>query len=92
MKPRSASVTAERPAGASGTSSFSAWGTERPARTSSSTTASIVAESEAWKSTTGRTAASSSPSSSERIAPSRARIQLRLPVSVLTSPLWATIR
>ena len=92
MKPRSSGVTASRPAGASGASSFSAWAGERPARTSSSTTASIEAESEASKSTTGSTAASSSPSSSERIAPSRARIQLRLPVRVLTSPLWATIR
>jgi hypothetical protein len=39
-------------------------------------------------------ARSSAPSSnrSEASAPSRARIQLRLPMTVLISPLWASMR
>ena len=33
-----------------------------------------------------------SPQTSERNIPSRARIQLRLPITVLISPLWAIRR
>ncbi len=91
MKPRSSGV-GSRPAVASGTSIFSTWAIGRPVRTSSSTTASIVAESDWPSEISGSTVARSSPIRSERISRSRARIQLRLPVIVLTSPLWASTR
>jgi hypothetical protein len=65
---------------------------ERPLSTSNSSTLSSVAESEPPLRTTGSTLARSSPNSSEVSWDSRARIQLTLPRSVLTSPLWAIIR
>ena len=65
---------------------------ERPLSTSSSSTLSSVAESEPPLRTTGSTFSRSSPNSSEASWDSRARIQLTLPRSVLTSPLWAIIR
>ena len=69
-------------------------GSERPPRWSSSRTSSKEAESEA----SGRTdredpvEALPSPKRSEASWDSRARIQLRLPLTVLISPLCATKR
>ncbi len=79
-----------RPSKASGTIIITAWGSERPASTSSSSTLSNVAESEPPGRTIGSSfARSSSPNSSDASCDSRARIQLTLPRSVLISPLWA---
>ncbi len=56
----------------------------------SSSTSSKVAESLASGVQIGKIRSSSPGSSSELSSASRARIQLRLPWTVLISPLWAT--
>src|SRR5690625_2269773 len=76
---------------ASGIIMRTAWGRERPARWSSSSTSSKEAESLASGGQMG-SSGSRSPSSSEEATPSRAAIQLRFPRTVLISPLWATSR
>ena len=78
-----------RPSCASGVISITAWGSERPPRTSSSSTASNAAESELPTGIAGSVRATSSPSGPAASRASRARIQLTLPSSVLNSPLWA---
>ena len=77
---------------ASGISIIMAWSTSRPDCTSSSSASSSEAVSEPIGQITGRRSARSSPQTAEVNSGSRARIQLRLPSSVLISPLWATIR
>ncbi len=69
-------------------------GSERPPRWSSSSTSSKDAESEASGVQTGKIRSSFSfgPNRSETSWDSRARIQLRLPLTVLISPLCATKR
>jgi len=70
-------------------------GSERPECTSSSSTASKAPLS-LWPAGTMGSSCSSSPgdsrSSAHPIAPSRARIQLALPLRVLISPLCPSIR
>ena len=73
-----------RPSQASGTSVISASAGSKPRRTSSSRTLSRLAESDPSSETIGRSASGSSAS--------RARIHARLPVTVLISPLWASMR
>ncbi len=70
------------------------WGRDRPPRCNSSRTSSKEAESEASGVQTGKTRSRSvfSPNSSEASWDSRARIQLRLPLTVLISPLCAMKR
>ena len=80
------------PAHGSGIIIRSAWGSERPVITRNSRTLSNVAVSLPPSRMTGSTFCRSSPSTSERSNPSRARIQLMLPVSVLISPLCAMYR
>ncbi len=78
---------------ASGTIISTECGSERPPRWSSSRTSSKEAESEASGVQTGKIRSSFSlPNSSEASWDSRARIQLRLPLTVLISPLCATKR
>src|ERR1041385_2755548 len=78
-------------------------GSERPPRWSSSSTSSKDAESEASGVHTGKIRSmdfsscplcpwSAEPNRSETSCDSRARIQLRLPLTVLISPLCATKR
>ncbi len=69
-------------------------GRERPPRWSSSRTSSKDAESEASGVQTGKSRSRFwfSPNSVLASWDSRARIQLRLPLTVLISPLWATKR
>src|SRR6476619_4604649 len=69
-------------------------GSERPPRCRSSSTSSKDAESEASGVQIGKTRsmALSSPKRSETSWDSRAAIQLRLPLTVLISPLCATER
>ena len=69
-----------------------ACGSVRPAITSSSSTLSKVAVSLPPGRITGRIFARSSPRTFDCSRPSRARIQLALPRSVLISPLCATNR
>jgi hypothetical protein len=70
----------------------------RPPRTSSSSAASILAESDWSPSITGTSTSGeiqSSPSTESEpgtSCPSRARIRLTLPSIVLISPLWHSIR
>ena len=64
---------------------------ERPLRTISSSVASRLAESLKAGLTTGLSSAADSPQTSERLA-SDALAQLRLPSSVLISPLWPSSR
>ncbi len=73
----------------SGISIIMACGSERPASTSSSSVLSSIAESLPFGLTTGRIFGVSSPKRSEANSASRAFIQLKLPRSVLISPLWA---
>ncbi len=80
------------PAHGSGIIIRSAWGSERPVMTRNSRTLSNVAVSLPPSRITGSTLFRSSPSTSDFSRPSRARIQLMLPVSVLISPLCATYR
>ena len=68
-------------------------GSDRPPRCSSSSTSSKEAESEASGVQTGKIRSRScSPNRSEASWDSRATIQLRLPLTVLISPLCATKR
>ena len=76
---------------ACGTIIMIACGSERPARVSSSSTSSNDAESLMPGVTIGLSGRRS-PSSSLASCDSRARIQLRLPSTVLISPLWAIMR
>src|SRR5690554_7860960 len=76
---------------ASGTIIMIAWGNERPLRLSNLTTSSNDAESLAPGVRIGRMG-SRSPSNSDSGWDCLARIQLRLPWTVLISPLWAIIR
>src|SRR5690606_13387707 len=77
---------------ASGTSIVFAIGALRPARTITSKTASSAAESDDPGRTIGLMSSASSPKCSELIRISWLFSQLRLPFSVLISPLWASIR
>ena len=85
---------------ASGIIIITAWGSERPPMTRSSSTSSNDAESEAPSVTTGKNRLRSRFEPSDHgearvcadMSLSRARIQLRLPRTVLISPLWAIIR
>ena len=69
-----------------------AMGALRPARTSTSNTASSAAESEDPCATIGLMSSAISPKAEDAMRISCDRIQLRLPFSVLISPLWASIR
>ena len=69
-----------------------AWGSERPAMTSSSSALSKIAESLPPSTMTGLIFPMSAPKSSDAIVASRARIRLMLPRNVLISPLWARNR
>lgn len=78
---------------ASGTIISTECGSDRPPRWSSSRTSSKVAESEASGVQTGKIRSSlPGPKRAEPSWDSRARIQLRLPLTVLISPLCATKR
>jgi hypothetical protein len=74
---------------ASGIIMSTAWGSGRPARCSSSSTSSNDAESLAPGVHTGKMRSRSPGSASLDSSASRARIQFRLPWTVLISPLWA---
>ena len=67
----------------------SAWGSERPPSTSSSVTASSLAESDQRSSAIGNSFCRSRPNSSLESCGSRADNQLPLPRTVLISPLCA---
>ncbi len=77
---------------ASGTSIVLAIGADRPARTSTSNTASSAPESDVPCGMIGLMSPASSPNAFEAMRISWLRIQLTLPFSVLISPLWASIR
>jgi hypothetical protein len=76
---------------ASGIIIMTAWGSERPLRTSSSTALSKLPESLVAGSQIGKSFVTSSKSGDANIA-WRATIQFRLPRSVLISPLCAMKR
>ena len=76
----------------SGTSMVFAIGADRPARTSTSNTASSAAESLDPDRTIGLMSSASSPKVDEAMRISCDFIQFRLPFSVLISPLWASMR
>ncbi len=76
----------------SGTSMVLAIGASRPARTSTSNTASSAAESDEPCATIGLMSSALSPKAEDAMRISWERIQLRLPLSVLISPLWASMR
>jgi hypothetical protein len=67
-------------------------GSDRPPRWSSSSTSSNDAESDAPGLQIGKIRSRSPLNSSESSSASRARIQFRLPITVLISPLWAMNR
>ena len=78
---------------ASGISIIIACSGSRPESVTASSTLSSTAESlppSSWM--IGFSRSTSSPQSEEWSSGSRARCQLRLPWSVLISPLWASIR
>ena len=77
---------------ASGISMVLAIGAERPARTSTSNTASSAPESDDPFGTIGLISSAISPNALDAIRISWLRIQFTLPFSVLISPLWASIR
>ncbi len=77
---------------ASGTSMILAIGADRPARTSTSNTESSAAESELPCGTIGLMSSARSPKAELAMRISWLFIQLRLPFSVLISPLWASMR
>ena len=77
---------------ASGIIIRTAWGRLRPPRWSSSRHSSKLAVSDASGVMIGSARSSASPNRGLASDPSRARIQFRLPMTVLISPLWATIR
>ena len=74
---------------ASGISITTEWASERPPWTRNCRALSMVALSLAVSDTNGKILGRSSPKRSEESVLERARIQLRLPQSVLISPLWA---
>ena len=76
----------------SGTSMVFAIGAERPARTSTSNTASSAAESDDPAATIGLMSSAISPNVPDAMRISWLFIQLMLPLSVLISPLWASMR
>src|SRR5262245_42822467 len=76
---------------ASGTRIVLAIGAERPARTSTSSTASSAAESDDPGWMIGLMSSCASPNAPDAILISWLRIQLALPRSVLISPLCASI-
>ena len=67
-------------------------GAERPARTRTSNTESRAAESDDPAATIGLISSAMSPKVPEAIRISWLFIQLTLPLSVLISPLWASMR
>ena len=67
-------------------------GSERPSSVSSSKSASKAPVSEARSSTSGKAPRSAGPKRSLDSVASRAASHVRLPNSVLISPLWATQR
>ena len=67
-------------------------GASRPPRTITSNTASSAAESEEPSWITGLMSGSKPSKAGASIRGSCARIQLTLPLRVLISPLWASIR
>ena len=77
---------------ASGTSIIIAWRMSRPDAVSSSSASSREAVSEPIGQITGSRSSIWSPQTAEVSSGSRALIQLRLPSSVLISPLCATSR
>ncbi len=77
---------------ASGIIISTAWGRGRPPRWSSSRTSSKLAESLAPGVATGKMRSMGPGNRSLWSSDSLARIQLRLPCSVLISPLWAMYR
>ncbi len=77
---------------ASGTIIVLAIGALRPARTSTSKTASSAPESEVPCGMIGLMSSAASPNVVLAMRISCDRIQLTLPLSVLISPLWASIR
>ena len=77
---------------ASGIIMSTACGSERPPRCSSSSTSSKDAESLAPSVQIGKSRSRSPGIRSLASSASRARIQLRLPLTVLISPLWAMKR
>ena len=76
----------------SGTSMVLAIGAFRPARTSTSNTASSAAESDDPPGMIGLMSSAISPNVPDAMRISWLFIQLILPFSVLISPLWASIR
>ena len=80
------------PAQGSGIIIRMAWGSERPVITRNSSTLSNVAVSLPPSRIIGRIFARSAASSGDWSSPSRARIQLMFPRSVLISPLCAMYR
>ena len=68
---------------------ITAWGSERPARYSSSSALSNIPESLPFGLMIGRIFPMSSPKASLSKRASRACIQFWLPRTVLISPLWA---
>ena len=77
---------------ASGTSMVLAIGALRPARTMTSNTASSAALSDEPLGMIGLMSSASSPRKLDAIRISWLRIQFMLPLRVLISPLWASIR
>ena len=67
-------------------------GTERPARTTPSSTASSAIESEVSGSISGKSSLLWAPKTSLAARVSWLAIQFLLPRTVLISPLWASIR
>ena len=77
---------------ASGTMIVLTIGAERPERTITSNTASSAAESDDPPGTIGLMSSAMSPNVADAMRISWLFSQLRLPFSVLISPLWASMR
>ncbi len=77
---------------ASGIIISTAWGSDRPPRCSSSSTSSKLAVSDPPGVQIGKIRSRSPGMRSDASSASRARIQFRLPCTVLISPLWARYR
>src|SRR6056297_123962 len=76
----------------SGTSMVLAMGADRPARTRTSKTESNAAESDDPDAIIGLISSAMSPNADDAMRISWLFIQFTLPLSVLFSPLWASIR
>ena len=76
----------------SGTSIVLVIGADRPDRTRTSNTASSAAESDDPAGTIGLMSSAASPKADDAMRISWLRSQFRLPLSVLISPLWASMR